>query len=123
MLAVTALSVTALALAPMWLMAQSSLDRALVFLTCMPLSGLSYAWLWRERRLTILRWATTAFAAAVCIWVAVFFSFIFERKNEIQGMVLVSASVLLNVFLFWFLNLSWKRRRVKSSVPLDAPVL
>src|SRR5436309_2945592 len=123
MLAGTVLAVSMLALGPIFLMAQTSLDRALVFFTCLPLSGLSYAWLWRERRQRILRWATVAFAGAVCIWVAFFFSFIFERKDELQGMVLVSTSIIINLLLFWFLNLARKRKRLSAAALPDEPVI
>lgn len=123
MLIATILAVTALAFGPIFLMAQTSLDRALVFFICMPLSGLSYAWLWRERRQKILRWATLAFGGSVLIWVAVFFLFIFGRQSESQGMVLVIASLAINFVLFLLLDKTWKRRRMRTAIPPEIPVL
>ena len=102
----------ALALGPIFLMEQTGLDRAIVLLICTPLSGLSYAWLWRERRQQVIRRATVVFALCVTTWMAIFLTFIFRQKSEMQGAVLVFASVCINILLFVLLNESLKKRRL-----------
>jgi peptidoglycan/LPS O-acetylase OafA/YrhL len=119
----TVLSVAALSLGPILLMARSSEDRVLIFLTCMPLSGLSFAWLWRERRRIILRWAAICFAAAVFCWLLFLLFFVFETRDESKGLVLVAANVFTNCVLFLMLNRTWKRRRIRAQAEREMVVV
>jgi peptidoglycan/LPS O-acetylase OafA/YrhL len=119
----TVLSVAALSLGPILLMAQSRTDGVIMFLTCLPLSGLSFAWLWRERRRMVLRWAATCFAAAVFCWLLFFISFIFESHDERRGLILVAADLLTNCILFVVLNRTWSRRRVSEKVEQEMVVI
>src|SRR6266446_4613554 len=111
LLLATALSVAGLSLGPILLMARSREDTVIMFLTCLPLSGLSFAWLWRERRRIILRWAAISFAGAVACWLFIFLVFVFQIRDEARGVVLVAANVLTNFTLFWLLNRNWQRRQ------------
>ncbi|MCU1285535.1 MAG: hypothetical protein JWO13_1885 [Acidobacteriales bacterium] len=116
MLVLTVLSVAGISLGPILLMARSREDTVIMFLTCLPLSGLSFAWLWRERRRIILRWAAISFAGAVACWLFIFLFFVFRSRDEMRGMVLVAANVLANFTLFWLLNKNWQRRQVRTKV-------
>jgi peptidoglycan/LPS O-acetylase OafA/YrhL len=119
----TVLSVAALSLGPILLMAQSREDGIIMFLTCLPLSGLSFAWLWRERRRIILRWAAICFAAAVFCWLVFLIYFIFESHDERRGLILVAADLLTNCILFVVLNRTWSRRRVSEKVEQEMLVI
>jgi uncharacterized membrane protein YfcA len=123
MLVATVLSVAGLSLGPILLMARSREDTVIMFLTCLPLSGLSFAWLWRERRRIILRWAAISFAGAVACWLFIFLVFVFQSRDEARGMVLVAANVLANFTLFWLLNKNWQRRQVRSKVEREMAVV
>jgi peptidoglycan/LPS O-acetylase OafA/YrhL len=112
-LVATALSVAALSLGPILLMARSRADLLIMFLTCLPFSGLSFAWLWRERRRMILRWAAICFAAAVGCWLLFFMYFVFQSRDESRGLVLIAADIVTNCILFVLLNRTWKRRHVR----------
>jgi len=119
----TVLSVAGIALGPILLMARSREDTVVMFLTCLPLSGLSFAWLWRERRRFILRWAAIAFAAAVACWLFMFLFFVFQSHDEFRVLVLVAVDVLKNCALFWLLNRSWKRRQLRAKAVQEMAVV
>jgi peptidoglycan/LPS O-acetylase OafA/YrhL len=104
-------------------MARSLEDRLLIFLTCLPFSGLSFAWLWRERRRIILRWAAICFAAAVFCWLLLLLYFVFETQDEARGEVLIAANAFTNCILFLLLNRTWKKRRVRAQVEREMVVV
>jgi hypothetical protein len=108
----TVLAVVVLTFGPIFLMAHSREERMLMFLTCMPLSGLTYAWAWQECRRFVIRWATVCFASAVGTWFLFFLFFIFETQDEARGTILVIVNLLTNGILFWLLNKTWRRRHV-----------
>jgi peptidoglycan/LPS O-acetylase OafA/YrhL len=119
----TVLSVAALSLGPILLMARSRADGLIMFLTCLPFSGLSFAWLWRERRRMILRWAAICFAAAVCCWLLFFLYFVFQSHDESRGLVLIAADILTNCILFVLLNRTWTRRQVSVKTEHEMAVV
>jgi peptidoglycan/LPS O-acetylase OafA/YrhL len=122
-LVATVLSVAALSLGPIVLMARSRADLLIMFLTCLPFSGLSFAWLWRERRRMILRWAAICFAAAVGCWLLFFLYFVFQSRDESRGLVLIAADILTNCILFVLLDRAWKRRQVRVKPEEEMVVL
>ena len=116
-------SISLLILVAVLLMSNSPLDRLLAFLTCLPLSGFSYAWLWRERRIRLLRWATISFGSAVSLWFLLFFLFIFQDHDERRGLILVAANLFVNFLIFWLLNRLWKKRCIHAKAVPELAVL
>jgi hypothetical protein len=111
----TVLAVVVLTFGPIFLMAHSAEERMLMLLTCMPLSGLTYAWAWQECRRFVIRWATVCFASSVGTWFLFFLFFIFETQDEARGTALVIVNLLTNGILFWLVNKSWRKRRVHAN--------
>jgi hypothetical protein len=98
------LAVTLLSFGPMFWMSQSALDRYIILCTSLPLSGVCFAWAWRERRRLMIRWAACSFAAAFSMWLFFLFYFLFVTQDEMRGSVLIAANFLTNGILFILLN-------------------
>jgi hypothetical protein len=109
-LAFSALAVAAFAFGPMFLMSQTAIDRYIILCTSMPLSGVCFAWAWRERRRLMVRWAACAFAAAFSLWLFFLFYYLFETQDELRGLALISANALTNGILFSILNHQAKKK-------------
>lgn len=106
----SALAVAALSFGPMFWMSQSSVDRYLILCASLPLSGVCFAWAWRERRRLMVRWAAITFASAFSLWLFFLFYYLFETHDEVRGLILLAANVLTNGILFTLLNHQAKKR-------------
>lgn len=109
-LILSALVVATLSFAPMFFMSQTAVDRYIILCTSMPLSGVCFAWAWRERRRFMVRWAACSFAAAFSLWLFFLIYFLFETQDEVRGLGLVAANVVTNGILFSVLNRQAKKR-------------
>jgi hypothetical protein len=109
-LALSALAVILLSFGPMFWMSQTAVDRYIILCTSLPLSGVCFAWAWRERRRLMVRWAACTFAAAFSMWLFFLFYFLFETQDEGRGLVLIAANVLTNGILFTILNRLGKKK-------------
>jgi hypothetical protein len=109
-LALCALTVTALSFGPMFFLSQNPVERYIMLCTSMPLSGVCFAWAWRERRRLMVRWAACSFAAAFSLWLFFLFYFLFEAQDEVRGLALIAANVLTNGILFSVLNHQAKKK-------------
>lgn len=103
-LILSALAITILSFGPMFWMSQTAVDRYIILCASLPLSGVCFAWAWRERRRLMIRWAACIFAAAFSMWLFFLFYFLFETQDEKRGLVLVAANLLTNGILFAVLN-------------------
>jgi hypothetical protein len=103
-LLLSALAVAVLSFGPMFWVSQSAVDRYIILCTSMPLSGVCFAWAWRERRRLMVRWAACSFASAFSLWLFFFFYYLFETGDELRGLTLIAANVLTNGILFTILN-------------------
>ena len=103
-LILSALVVGVLSFAPMFLMSHTLVDRYIILCTSMPLSGVCFAWAWRERRRFMVRWAACSFAASFSLWLFFLFYFLFETHDELRGLALVAANMVTNGVLFSVLN-------------------
>jgi hypothetical protein len=109
-LALCALTVTAFSFGPMFFLSQNPVERYTMLCTSMPLSGVCFAWAWRERRKLMVRWAACSFAAAFSLWLFFLFYFLFEAQDELRGLALIAANVLTNGVLFSVLNNRAKKK-------------
>ena len=109
-LELSALAVALLSFGPMFLISQTAVDRYIILCTSMPLSGVCFAWAWRERRRLMVRWAACSFAAAFSLWLFFLFYFLFETQDELRGLALIGANVVTNGMLFTILNGQAKKK-------------
>ena len=121
-LALSAMVITALSFGPMFFLSQTSVERYIMLCTSMPLSGVCFAWAWRERRRIMVRWAACTFAAAFSLWLFFLFYFLFEAQDEVRGLALLAANVLTNGILFSVLNHAAKKKDCCDPL-IDMPVL
>ena len=110
LVALSALAVTVLSFGPMFWMSRTAVERYIILCTSLPLSGVCFAWAWRERRRLMVRWAAISFAAAFSMWLFFLFYYLFETQDEQRGLVLVAANVLTNGILFILLNHQAKKK-------------
>ena len=103
-LIVSAATVTLLSFGPMFWMSQTAVDRYLILCSSLPLSGVCFAWAWRERRRLMVRWAAITFASAFSLWLFFLLFYLFESQDELRGLLLMAANVLTNGILFTLLN-------------------
>jgi hypothetical protein len=94
----------------MFFLSQNPVERYIMLCTSMPLSGVCFAWAWRERRKLMVRWAACSFAAAFSMWLFFLFYFLFEAQDELRGLALIAANVLTNGILFSVLNHRAKKK-------------
>jgi hypothetical protein len=106
----TALAITLLSFGPMFWMSRTPVDRYIILCASLPLSGVCFAWAWRERRRFMLRWAACMFAGAFSLWLFFLFYFLFVSQDEMRGLVLVAANLLTNGILFAMLNRVGKKK-------------
>jgi hypothetical protein len=109
-LLVSAAAVAVLSFGPMFWMSRTPVDRYLILCTSLPLSGVCFAWAWRERRKLMVRWAAITFASSFSLWLFFLFFYLFETQDEARGMVLLAANVLTNGILFTLLNRQAKKK-------------
>ncbi len=109
-LILSALAITVLSFGPMFWMSQTAVDRYIILCASLPLSGVCFAWAWRERRRTMVRWAACTFATAFSLWLFFLFYFLYETQDEMRGLVLVAANLLTNGILFAVLNRLGKKK-------------
>jgi hypothetical protein len=109
-LLLSAAAITTLSFGPMFWMSQTAVDRYIILCASLPLSGVCFAWAWRERRRFMVRWAACTSAAAFSMWLFFLFYFLFETQDETRGLVLVAANLLTNGILFTVLNRLGKKK-------------